>query len=75
MNYVIMSNQASGVRSHSPYTPCPQSVFCLWKNFSQKISLIREVRKCKSKEKQLGQNNNSLVSKQSQGALVPSQGP
>ena len=31
---------------------CPLLAFCLQKNFSQGISLIREVRKCRSKEKQ-----------------------
>ena len=33
--------------------PCPQPSFCLWKNFSQGISLIREVRKCRNKGKPL----------------------
>ena len=33
-------------------TPCPPPAFCLWKNLSQRISLIREVRKCRSKGKQ-----------------------
>ena len=32
--------------------PHPLLAFCLWKNFSQRISLIREVRKCRSREKQ-----------------------
>ena len=32
--------------------PCPQPAFCLCKNFSQRISLIREVRKCRNKGKQ-----------------------
>ena len=32
--------------------PCPQLAFCLWQNFSQKISLTREVRRHRSKEKQ-----------------------
>ena len=32
--------------------PCPLPAFCLWKNFSQRISLIREVRKCRNKRKQ-----------------------
>ena len=31
---------------------CLQSAFCLWKNFSQRISLNREVRKCRNKGKQ-----------------------
>ena len=40
-----------------PYGPsllCPHPAFCLWKNFSQRGSLIRDMRKCRSKEKQLG---------------------
>ena len=43
------------------------------KTFSQRIGLIREGRKCRSKEKQTEQNNNNLAIKQSQGLLVPSQ--
>ena len=31
---------------------CPQSAFCLWKNFSQRISLIREMRTHGNKGKQ-----------------------
>ena len=31
---------------------CPPSAFCLWKNFNQRISFIREVRKYKSKGRQ-----------------------
>ena len=30
--------------------PCPQPAFCVWKNFSQRISLIREVRKQKQRK-------------------------
>ena len=32
-------------------TPKSSASFCLWKNFTQKINLIREVRKCRKKEK------------------------
>ena len=32
--------------------PMSSACFCLWKNFSQRISLIREVRKCRNKAKQ-----------------------
>ena len=32
--------------------PCTQPAFCLWKNFSQRVSLIREVRRCRNKGKQ-----------------------
>ena len=53
--------------------PRPQPAFCLWKTFSQRISLIREVRQCRNRGKhQRRPNNNSLVIKHSQGPLVPS---
>ena len=65
----------NGAGPHGPCPPCPQPAFGLWKNFSQRISLIREVRKWRSKEKQsTGQNNNCLVSKQSEGPLAPPRG-
>ena len=32
--------------------PCPLPAFCLWKNFSQRISIIREVWMCRNKGKQ-----------------------
>ena len=35
-----------------PLLPCPQPAFCLWKNFSQRISVIRGVGKYRSKGKQ-----------------------
>ena len=43
----------------------PMSSACLLsvENFSQRINLIREVRKCKNS--QAGQNNNTLAIKQS----------
>ena len=49
--------EASGKTEQGPVAPhallpCPQPAICLWKNFSQKISLIREVRKCRNKGKQ-----------------------
>ena len=43
------------------------------KAYSQTIGLIREGRKCRSKEKQTGQNNSNLAIKQSQGPLFLSQ--
>ena len=44
-------------------------------NFSQKISLIREVRNAETKENnQRNLNNNNVVLKHSQGPLVLSQG-
>ena len=40
--------------SYGPYLfpLCSQSVFYLWKNFSQWINLIKEMRKCRNKGKQ-----------------------
>ena len=32
--------------------PSPLPAFCLWKNFSQRINFIREVRTCRNKGKQ-----------------------
>ena len=44
-------------------------------NFSQRISLIREVRNAETKENsQRRLNNNDVVTKHSQGPLVLSQG-
>ena len=34
---------------YGPCSLCSPPAFCLWKNFSQRISLIREVRKCRNK--------------------------
>ena len=40
--------------SRSPWSfpplPCPLPTFCLWRNLSQRISLIREVRKCRNRK-------------------------
>ena len=55
----------------------PMSSACLLpvENFSQKISLIREVRNAETKENsQRRLNNNDVVTKHSQGPLVLSQG-
>ena len=44
-------------------SPCPQPAFCLWKNFSQRISLIRALRKCRNKRNSSTRLNNiSLLS-------------
>ena len=44
-------------------------------NFSQRVSLIREVRNAETKENSLRRiNNNNVVIKHSQGPLVLSQG-
>ena len=49
--------EASGKTEQGPVAPqppppCSQIAICLWENFSQKISLIREMRKCRNKGKQ-----------------------
>ena len=57
---------------HPPPTSGPLPASYLQKNFSQRIHLIREVRKCKSKRKQsIRHNNDSSVIKQSQRSLAP----
>ena len=53
---------------------CPLPAFCRQKNLSERVSLIRESRKCRSQGKRSRPNNNRLVTKQSQGLLVPPQG-
>ena len=40
-----------GAGPHGLCPPSPQPIFCLWENFSQRISLIREVRTHRSKGK------------------------
>ena len=42
----------NGTASYDPCPSGPQPAFCLWKNFSQRIKLIREVGKCRNKGKQ-----------------------
>ena len=61
----------------SPPLPTRSSAFLLSVgNFSQKISLIRDVRNAETKENsQRRLNNNNVVIKDSQGPLVLSQGP
>ena len=54
--------------------PCPLPAICLWKNFSQRIGLIREVRTRGNKRKQRRPNNNNKVIRQSHGYFVLSQG-
>ena len=50
--------------------PCPLPALFLWKNLSQRVSLIREVRKYRNSPVRL--NNNSLVIKHDQRPLVTS---
>ena len=86
MSHAGASNQAGGrwvawllrVTRSSTLRSCPPRplpVFCLWTNFSQRISLIREVRNTETKENSLRRpNNDNVVIKHSQGPSVPSQG-
>ena len=46
---VLLRKRSRALRSLSPG---PQPAFCLWKHFSQKVSLIREARKCRNRGKQ-----------------------
>ena len=56
----------NGAGPYGPCPPCPLPAFCLWKNFSQRICLIREVRICRNKGKQSKEtNNNNVVIKHS----------
>ena len=48
--------------------PCPLPAFCLWKILAKELSLIKEVRKDKTKENnQRRSSNNNVVTKNSQG--------
>ena len=49
----------NGSGPYGPCPPCPLPAFCLWKNFSQRIRLIREVRICRNKRKQSKETNNN----------------
>ena len=58
----------------TPQPPMSSACFLPVENFSQKISLIREVRNAETEENsQRRLNNNNAVSKHSQGPLVLSQ--
>ena len=58
-----------------PPPPSPVLAFFSVENFSQRISLIREIRNAETEENsQKRLNNNKVVIKQSQGPLAPSQG-
>ena len=52
--------------------PCPLPAFCLWKNFSWRISLIKML-KYRDKGNSQRRPNNAVIM-HSQGPLVPSQG-
>ena len=41
--------------------PCLPPAFCLWKNFSQRINVIQEMRKCRKENSLTKQNNNTLA--------------
>ena len=57
-----------------PPQPCSQPAFCLWKNFSQRISLTREVRKRRNEGSSQRRPNNNDVTKHNQRPFVPPQG-
>ena len=69
--------KSTGHKTAGPCGHClvrPLPAFCLWKNSSYIVSLIREVRTCRNKGKQSRRpSNNNLVRKQSQGPFLPSQ--
>ena len=50
--HVLSLRYWNGAGLYGPCPPCPLPAFCPWKNFSQRISLIREVRTCRNKGKQ-----------------------
>ena len=55
--------------------PFPLPAFCVVENFSQRVSLIREMRKAETKgNSQRRPDNNDVVVKCSQGSLVSCQG-
>ena len=57
--------------------PLRPHVLCLplsVENFSQRISLIREMKNTETKENSQRRPNNNVVTKHSQRPLVPSQG-
>ena len=49
---------------------CLPPAFCLYESFSQRIHLVREVRKCRKDNIQGRQNNTPLSVQQSQVSLV-----
>ena len=50
-----------GLPRTEPHPPCPLPAFCLQKNFSQRISLIREVRKMQKQRKAVTQDRIIIV--------------
>ena len=55
--------------------PFPLPAFCVVENFSQRVSLIREMRNAETKKNsQWRPNNNTVLIKHSQEPLAPSQG-
>ena len=74
---MLLLKQCRTLWSLPPPPPCPMFSACLLpvENFSQRISLIREVRNAETKENSQGRlNNNNVVINHSQGPLVLSQG-
>ena len=77
---VLQRNETSSEPEQEPMVPCTltTSSACLVsvENFSQRVSLIREVRNVETKENsQRGLNSKNVVTKHGQGPLVLSQGP
>ena len=69
--------QSSSETEQDPIVLAPTvSSACLlsMESFSQRISLIREVRNVEAKENSQRRLNDNVVTKHSQGHLVPSQG-
>lgn len=49
---IICMKEWNGGGPYGSCPPCPLFAFCLWQNLRQRVSLIREVRKCRNKGKQ-----------------------
>ena len=46
------STTSPAQHTHTHTHTCPQPAFCPWKNFGQRVSLFREIRKCRNKGNQ-----------------------
>ena len=74
-----MRNHVTEMEQDHIYGPCHPTMLSAYllpvENFSQRISLIKEVRNSETKENsQRRLNNNNVVFKHSRGLLVSSQG-
>ena len=55
INFGIRMSLSTGMEQDPlvfAHSPCSWPAFCLWENFHQYMCLIRELRKCRNKEKQ-----------------------